>query len=127
MDVAADQNTDSGGEDIKWGSRKGFEAIGAGVGVATAGFDLQARGGEFEVPADAVFDVWVRVGHFPISGAGLLQEEPERLPLEIRRGRQRIPDVAIAVPPPQLRFLPVPLDDRSATENGAMGELEADL
>lgn len=99
MDLAADEDADCGGEDVERRAWKGFEAIGAGVGVATAGFDLQAWGGEFEVPSDAIFDIGIRVGHFPIPGAGLLQEEPECLPLQRRRGRQGIPRVAIAVPP----------------------------
>ena len=127
MDVAAGEDTDGRGEDIEWGAWERFEAIGAGVGVATAGFDLQAWGGELKIPSDTVQDVWVGVVGIPISGAGLLQEEPKRLPLEIRRGRQRIPDVAIVVPPPQLGLLPVPLDKRTATEDRAVRKLKAQL
>ena len=100
VDVAADKDADRGGEDVERGAWKGLEAIRAGVSVATASFDAKSWEGQFKVPSDAVFDVGVRVGHFPIPDAGLRQEEPECLPLQRRRSRQRDPGVAIAVPPP---------------------------
>ena len=59
MDVTADKDADGGGEDIERGARKGFEAIGAGVGVAAAGFDLQAWGGQLKIPSDTVQDTGI--------------------------------------------------------------------
>ena len=40
VDIAADKDADCGGEDVERGAWKGFEAIGTGVGVAAACFDL---------------------------------------------------------------------------------------
>ena len=118
VDLAADEDADVGGEDVERGTWDGLEAIGAGIGVTTAGFDLQARGGEFEVPSDAVQDVWVGVGHFPIPGAGLLKKQPECFPLEIRRGLQRAQGIIVVMLPSELHTLAVPFDVRRIKGSG---------
>jgi hypothetical protein len=59
VDVAADEDADGGGEDIERGARKRLDAIGAGICVTAAGFNLQAWGGQLKIPSDTVQDTGV--------------------------------------------------------------------
>jgi len=59
MDVAADKDSDGGGEDVERGAGKRSEAIGSGVSVTAAGFNLQAWGGQLKIPSDTVRDIWI--------------------------------------------------------------------
>lgn len=127
MWIAADEDANRGGEDVEREAWKGFEAIGTGVSVAAAGFDLKAWGGQLEVPSDAVQDVGVVIVVVPIPDVGLFHQQPEGFPLQVRRSRQRVPGTIIGFPPTEFRIVAVPFNAWATPEDCAMRELEAQL
>ena len=127
MDVAAGKDADGGGEDVEWGAGDGDQAIGARIGVVASGGDTQPRGSQFEFPDRSIHDALVRVFAIPIPDVGLLHQQPEGFPLQVRRGRQRVPGTIIGFPPTEFRILAVPFNAWATPEDRAMGELEAQL
>lgn len=127
MDVAADEDSNSSGKDIERGAGNGHQAIGSRIGVVASGRDTQAGGSQLEFPDRPIHDPGVGVFPLPTPHPGLFDQQPEGLPLDFRRGRQRMPAIAERIPPTEHGLLPIPLDARPTPEDRAIRELEDEL